>query len=250
MTPERLAELEEERRFLLASIRDIEREREAGDVDGHDFTVLRDGYVARAAAVLRELEDGRSRQLPRRVVPLWRRIAVIVVTLTVAVGIGVFVARSSGQRLPGQSLTGGQEIDEVTRALAEASRMLAVEDFAGALQRYDQVLAIEPQNAEALTYRAWLTLLGADGARDDALARQAVDELAAVVALDDTYADAHCLLAVAAARFVQPPDAGLAASEGQACLAADPPGMLRGMVEQLLAGVLPAIDSTTPSTTG
>ena len=40
-------ELEEERRFLLASIRDLDREREAGDVDDADFTALRDGYVAR-----------------------------------------------------------------------------------------------------------------------------------------------------------------------------------------------------------
>ena len=32
MNPDRLAELEEERRFLLESIRDLDREREAGDV--------------------------------------------------------------------------------------------------------------------------------------------------------------------------------------------------------------------------
>ena len=55
MNPDDLAELEEERRFLLTSIRDLEREHEAGDVDEHDFTTLRDGYVARAAAVLLSL---------------------------------------------------------------------------------------------------------------------------------------------------------------------------------------------------
>ena len=43
MNPDDLAELEEERRFLLTSIRDLEREHEAGDVDEHDFTTLRDG---------------------------------------------------------------------------------------------------------------------------------------------------------------------------------------------------------------
>ena len=58
--PDRLAALEEERRFLLDSIRDIERERAAGDVEEHDFTVLRDGYVARAAAVLREIDEGKT----------------------------------------------------------------------------------------------------------------------------------------------------------------------------------------------
>ena len=36
MNPDRLAELEEERRFLLASIRDLDRERSVGDVDEAD----------------------------------------------------------------------------------------------------------------------------------------------------------------------------------------------------------------------
>ena len=33
MNPDRLAELEEEQRFLLRSLSDLEREYEAGDVD-------------------------------------------------------------------------------------------------------------------------------------------------------------------------------------------------------------------------
>ena len=58
--PDRLAELEEERRFLLRSLDDLEREHDAGDVDEHDFATLRDGYVARAAAVLREIDEGKA----------------------------------------------------------------------------------------------------------------------------------------------------------------------------------------------
>ena len=54
MNPDRLAELEAERRFLLHSLDDLEREYEAGDVDLDDYDTLRDGYVSRAAAVLRE----------------------------------------------------------------------------------------------------------------------------------------------------------------------------------------------------
>ena len=73
MDPDRLAELEEERRFLLGSIRDLEKEHEAGDVDEADFTALRDGYVARAAAVLREIEDGRSALPAKPVRPWWRK---------------------------------------------------------------------------------------------------------------------------------------------------------------------------------
>ena len=56
MNPDRLAELEEERRFLLGSLVDLEREREAGDVEDADYEALRDGYTARAATVLRNIE--------------------------------------------------------------------------------------------------------------------------------------------------------------------------------------------------
>ena len=69
--PDRLAELEEERRFLLRSLDDLEREHDAGDVDEHDFAALRDGYVARAAAVLREIDEGKA--APCRRAPPSRR---------------------------------------------------------------------------------------------------------------------------------------------------------------------------------
>ena len=65
MNPDRLAELEEERRFLLRSMTDLEREHAAGDVDEVDYRELKDGYTVRAAATLREIDDGR-RALPAK----------------------------------------------------------------------------------------------------------------------------------------------------------------------------------------
>ena len=52
---ERIAELEEERRFLLRSLEDLEREHDVGDVDDADYSTLLDGYTVRTAAVLREI---------------------------------------------------------------------------------------------------------------------------------------------------------------------------------------------------
>ena len=247
MNPDRLAELEEERRFLLHSIRDIEREYEAGDVDRADFTVLRDGYVARAATVLREIEDGRSSLLPKMSPPWWRRAVVIGATLAVAVGLGVFVARSAGQRLPGQSLTGGQPADAVATKLSQASQVL-MSDSATALRLYEEVLAIEPDNVEALTYQAWLTVLGGRGAADVALSEEGIDGLRRASEGDDSYADAHCSLAVATGRFLDPPDADTAIAEGEACLALNPPGMFRSDIEQMVAE-LSASASTAPTST-
>ena len=45
--------LRDELEFLLASIDDLEREREAGDVDEEDHRRLLDGYTARAARIAR-----------------------------------------------------------------------------------------------------------------------------------------------------------------------------------------------------
>jgi len=248
VNPDRLAELEEERRFLLHSIRDIEREHAAGDVDEADFRVLRDGYVARTAAVLAELEDGRSAIVPKQAQPWWRRVVVIGVTLVVAIGLGLFVARSAGQRLPGQSLTGGQPADAVAVKLSQASQVLMTDPKTAAML-YDEVLAIEPGNPEALTYTAWLKVLGGRQTEDAQLLAEGIAELKAATAADDTYADAHCFLAVATGSFLDPPDAETAVAEGEACLASNPPGMFRNDIEQIVARLSAPADAAPTTTT-
>ena len=60
MNPDELARLEEERNFLLDSLRDVERERAAGDIDDEDYATLKSGYTQRAANVLKAIEAGQS----------------------------------------------------------------------------------------------------------------------------------------------------------------------------------------------
>jgi cytochrome c-type biogenesis protein CcmH/NrfG len=242
MNPDRLAELEEERRFLLRSLDDLEREHDAGDVDDADYATLRDGYVARAASVLRAIDEGRAALPPRRprrplVVVAW-----VVGTLAVASVAGWAVARSSGQRLAGQTMTGAQPADEVSLQLAEARRLLGT-DAGGAIAAYRRVLELDPRNAEALTYSAWLVVL--DGRQRGSAEQVAlgVDTLQRATALDPGYADPHCLLAVAAARFLAEPDLDLARREVDACLAADPPAEMAGLAQSLLDS-LPAVPTS------
>ncbi|MFZ9630125.1 MAG: hypothetical protein ACO3C1_12345 [Ilumatobacteraceae bacterium] len=235
MRAERRAALEDERRFLLDSIRDLDRERDAGDVDADDHRVLRDGYVARAAAVLRELESGRSAPTARTTRPWWRRGALVSVTLAVAAGLGVAVAQSAGQRLPGQSITGGLPMDEVAATLAQARASMSTDPQAS-LAAYDKVLALAPDNVEAITYRAWLLVLGGRGAGDATIIEAQLPELQRAISLDPDYADPHCLLAVATGRFLDPPQVETAATEAQACLDRNPPSMLVPMIENLVTG--------------
>lgn len=234
MNPDRLAELEEERRFLLASIRDLDREREAGDVDDADFTALRDGYVARAAAVLREIEDGRSRLPAKPTRPWWRRLAVPAITVVIAAMLGWAVASFAGERLPGQTITGGPEVDEVSATLSQARQLLRQQDLLTAIQRYDDVLVLEPDNAEAATYSAWVRVIVGAQSGDAAVLAEGLAGLDAAVAVDPTYADSICLLAVAKARFVDPPDPEGARVAGDTCLALDPPAEMTGMIQAML----------------
>ncbi len=52
--------LEAERDFCLRSLQDLEAEHAAGDLEDTDFEALRDSYVARAAAALRQLDGDES----------------------------------------------------------------------------------------------------------------------------------------------------------------------------------------------
>lgn len=236
MKPERLAELEEQRAFLLNSIRDIERERAVGDVADDDYLALHDGYVARAAAVMREIDDGRSSMLPKPPARWGRRVVVIAGTVAVAVALGLFVANSAGQRLPGQSLTGGQPADEVAIKLAEGRRLIGT-DSAGARAAFERVLEIEPTNAEAATYSSYLLVIDGQQSSDQAGVRAGIAGLEAATTLDATYGDPHCLLAVSAGNFLKPADEKMVATEGALCLALDPPQDMVPMIEGLIARV-------------
>lgn len=239
MSPDELALLEEERRFLLRSIDDLDREHAAGDVDDADYTAVRDGYVARAAAVLRQIEAGTA-ALPAAKPVRWGRIALWTAgVVAVAALSGWLVAHSSGQRVAGQTMTGGQEVDEVSAKLAQARSLLGT-DPGGAITLYQEVIAIEPDNPEARTYTAWLLALSAGGVGPEAAAL-ALDQATALfeeVTTDTpTYADAHCLYAVTAARWFTEPDVELAKRQGELCLANNPPGEMRGMIEAFVGNL-------------
>ena len=227
--------LRDELEFLLASIDDLEREREAGDVDEEDHRRLLDGYTARAARIARLLEDPAPPEQPasrgRRRTPV-----VAVAVLAVAALSSWFVASSSGQRLPGEQITGLDPRDEVTRLLV-AARQTGMGDLEAAVDAYDRVLAIEPGQPEALAYRGWTQALLARGADEadsaERLLRAGVDDLVAAIESDPTYPDPFCFLGLIQFRFVG--DATTARPLIDGCLAADPPGEVRGLVEGLAA---------------
>ena len=229
-------ELRQERDFLLASLRDLERERAAGDVTDDDYETLRTGYVARAANVARRLEGLAAAHAPTPS-RMGRRLAWAAVVVGFAVVAGILVARQSGQRLPGESFTGG--IEQSTANQLATARALNFADPGKAIETYTEVLKVDPDNVEALTYRSWLLALTAREAVGDvkklALAT-AVADLLRAQAIDETYPDAHCFLGIVYFRFLE--QAALAKPQVDACRAKNPPAE----VESFVAAIANDID--------
>jgi cytochrome c-type biogenesis protein CcmH len=150
----------------------------------------------------------------------------------VGVGVGVLVARQSGQRLPLQTATGG--IEDSTASLLAQARLAGPTDVKSAIDLYGRVLDTDPDNVEALTYRAWLIMLSARQF-DETLRQQAyvstITALGRAIELDPAYPDAMCFLGIVVFR-----DGGDAASASEfldKCIARNPPAEVRGLVESL-----------------
>jgi tetratricopeptide (TPR) repeat protein len=196
LDPDALAILEEERDFLLRSLADLEREHAAGDVDDTDFAALKDDYTARAAAVLRSIEQRRtalaSAAPPRSV---GRRVAWVAVVVLVAGLAGLLIARSSGSRRDGDTATGDTQQD--TRELLSEAQQAAVDGkYDESIKLYTDALAKQPGNTEALTYRGWSKQRKGDTAG-------AAADLDAAIDLDASYPDARVFRAVVFAALKQ-----------------------------------------------
>lgn len=104
---------------------------------------------------------------------------------------GLVLAQVAGQRGTGDTFTG--DIRQTTRdLLLEARDLTAQGDVEGALAAYDEVLAIAPSNAEALTYSAWIGRTMAGSLSDEEALLRIDDALAS----DPAYADALVFRAI------------------------------------------------------
>ncbi len=238
-----LAELEEERRFLLRSLDDLEREFEAGDVDESDYETLRDGYTVRAAAVLRQIESGRSRLAPKAT-RRWGRLAVITsAVLVLAVAIGFALANAFGERGANQEITGFDPGDDARIVLASARDALNENDFVLANGLFARVVQMERErevdNVEAIAYFGWTLALQARLESADLTTDTRLD--AAQVALqqateiDPDYADPNCFLAIIEFAFLE--DANAALPYVDECESGNPPADIAKLIAGFAADI-------------
>ena len=228
--------LEEERDFLLRSLRDLEDERAAGDLDDADYAALKDEYTAKAAAVLRQLESpettptalsgasGDQATRSRRKAGRGRVVAAVVGLAIVSGGAGYAVAQSSGERLAGDEATGDLPEGSVDR-ISKANALAAEGDILEAVKVYDDLLQDDPENPVALAERGWLV-----SRVDPSLVDGGLANIERAIAIDPTYPDAHFFRGMILWRAKDEPAMAVDAFQ-HAIEANPPPDVLSGLQE-------------------
>ncbi|MDY7099624.1 MAG: tetratricopeptide repeat protein [Actinomycetota bacterium] len=203
--PDRLAALEDQRRFLLRSLDDLKREREAGDVSDDDYRTLRDDYTARAATVLRAIEAQKAAaDTARRPLLTPRNGLITLGVVAFAVVAGLLVASTAGTRTSGDTITGDVRASS-RQQLAECLELAQPQsgELLEAVQCYEGVLEDDPGNPEALTYLGWVLVL----TQNDELVEEGAGFVAQAIASDPTYPDARAFSAIIANAQGRPEDA-------------------------------------------
>lgn len=218
MTDRPTGDLTSERDFAFRSLEDLEREHEAGDVDDADYEVLRSSYVERAAAVLRAISSdadadadaGSPSSTPRAT--HWsrfrralgrrrtRRVLGVASVLLLVVALGLFALELAGVRLPGEDPTGSINLPQATKVqeeLAEANTAANTGNITAAVETYDAVLAVVPNQRTALTYRGWLVRLAGVQDHDQKAVANGDASLARAVVVAPGYPDARALDGIA-----------------------------------------------------
>ncbi len=210
--------LEEERDFCLRSLRDLEAERLAGDIDEADYQGLKDSYTLRAAAAIHALEGSAPTAAPDRAsdgdpegspssddddVPSeparhppegarrrrrGRGVLLAVGVVAVAASAAWAVAASSATRLPGEEIS-GQALapQEVANSLQQAQQAADRGDDLTAVKDYQKILSSDPNQAEALAGEGWVLAQ----TQQPALLQQGLTMLQDSERSDPTYAPAH-----------------------------------------------------------
>ncbi|MDQ1395672.1 MAG: hypothetical protein QOG64_931 [Acidimicrobiaceae bacterium] len=184
-------DLLEERSFLLRSLRDLEAEHDAGDIEEADYRALKDDYTARAAAVIRALSDDRRPVVATAMAPppprrSWKSPVALLAVLAVAGLAGWAVASASGERGSGQAATGNIAVaaNSTEARLAQARQLFGQKKVLDAVKVYDTILKDNPTQPEALAYKGWLLYLA--GLPDPGL-----DSVTKATASTPSYPDAH-----------------------------------------------------------
>jgi hypothetical protein len=227
--------LADRRDFLRRSLDDADREHEAGDLDDADYELLRRRDLAALAEVEAQLdalappdppdggaEPGRPRR--RRSTDRRRRTWLAVGgAVAVVAGVVVLVASLATSRLPGQVATGSiktSQAQQVDRELAQAAVLVGEGKDVQALQAYQGVLAVVPQQQTALAESGWLEWESGNQSHNPSLAAKGSTTVAEAVRVAPRFYAARAYLGTI---DVDRGDAAAAVAQYRRFLADHPP---------------------------
>ncbi len=214
--------LADERDFLRRSLDDAAREHEAGDLSDEDHALLVARDSARLAEVEAELtahtgrpaadaadaahdnalsaassagEDGAPvPDTPRRRMPLWRRIGIVVACGCIVLGAVILVAHFVQARQPGQASSGSvtqTQAQQIEEQLQQALALNNAGNVEGALVLYNRVLSEDPSNPAALAYAGYLEWNQGSRSHVASLVRIGRAQIQTAVKDSPTYYQAH-----------------------------------------------------------
>lgn len=237
----RLSAQVEERDFLLISLDDLEAEWQHGDISDSDYHELRDGYTRRAASAIREVKKFEAQAEPGNTSEsaelgstsskraLNRGVAKVGGLVVFAAAIGWLMAQAAGERGANEQLT-GEIAASVRQQVLECQNLGGAGQIQESLLCFDDILAVDPQNVEALTYKGWFLVLTAGSAQQagqsdnaELLIDLANASLQTAVEIDPRYPDARAFRAVV---FEREGKADSACQELQTLRELDPPPMM------------------------
>lgn len=245
-----LLELKNKRDFYLKSLKDLEQEKNNGEVEHSDYLQLKDSYTAKAAELIRVIEELENSKDKPKVeintkpkvkgyslgnkysIPKWASKFIIGI-LIVAFGIGSAIAVSdfSGPQLPGQTISGAPTLN-LTNRLAQAKSTMDQGNYIAASKQYQQILAKHPNQPQALTYEGWIiTLIGIQD-KKQVLVANGQKLIAKAIKVDPSYPSAHFFMGIIALNYDHNPQ--LAVSQLQIYLKDHPPKSLSKSVKALL----------------
>jgi tetratricopeptide (TPR) repeat protein len=215
---------------------DLEDERAHGEVDDEDFRLLDARYAARLTEVeaslldlattaraeatgtsasaqptstvseaFDELPDGR-RTYPQRL--RWRRrlgnrrvrrVLVIGAAVCFVMAATLLAASIAGVRLPSESATGSVSLSSAQQeqqTLSSAAILGSEGQIAQAVQLYSEVLRVDPNQPNALTYEGWLVRLAGLSSKNQVVVARGDASVARAVKVAPGYPDAHALMGV------------------------------------------------------
>jgi hypothetical protein len=197
LDPDLLAGLEDQRRFLERSLRDLDREFDAGDLDPADYDALRTDYQTRLGKVEAAIAGGKAGIAAARPTrSFWRTAGIVFGVAAFAVVAGVGVANFAGRRDPGETITGNDPRTENRTQLVECidldRRAAAGEiEVSVPFQCYDELFNRNPEDPLVLTSFGWfLYQAGSRGGQPEPVQAGAafIDQ---AIELAPDYPDAH-----------------------------------------------------------